>query len=65
MILSGVIAGDRIWTDGRQDIWPAEGKETKAAENPRRREAEAEETVTDAVYSPPQSKSETPVIIWI
>ena len=44
----------------------ADGEEkTKAAENPRRWEAEAEGTVTDAVSSPPPSRSETPVIIWI
>ena len=44
----------------------ADGEQkTKAAENPRRREAEAEGTVTDAVSSPPPSRSETPVIMWI
>ena len=26
---------------------------------------ESQETITDAVYSPPPSKSKTPVIIWI
>ena len=44
----------------------ADGEEkTKAAENPRRREAKAEGMVTDAVSSPPPSRSETPVIMWI
>ena len=41
----------------------ATGEGTKAAENPRRREAEG--MVTDAVSSPPPSRSETPVIVWI
>ena len=46
----------------------ADGEEKmKAAENLRRREAEAEAkgTVTDAVSSPPPSRSETPMIMWI
>ena len=63
--LSGVVAEDRVWTDRGRDIWLRQGKEMKAAENPRRRKAEAEGTVTDAVNSPPPSRSETPVIMWI
>ena len=63
MVLSGVVAEDGVWTDGRQDIWLRPGMEMKAAENLRRREAEG--TVTNAVSTPPQSRSETPVIMWI
>ena len=55
---------DQLDLDSR-DIWLRQGKETKAVENLRRREAEAEGTVTDAVNSPPPSKRVTPVIIWI
>ena len=45
------------------DIWLRQEKRTKAAENPRRREEKW--TVTDVVSSSPQSRSETPVIMWI
>ena len=44
-------------TDGEEKM--------KAVENSRRWEAKAEGTVTDAVSSPPPSRSETPVIMWI